>query len=112
MGESRSQTAEKVKEQKPKVTHRVLNIVAEKVKKPHVAEQVHPTAVKEHGSEGSKHQFQQRHRLATNKGSVFGWYDCHQLKKRPQLLLAHRHFKQEHDHIGGDEGVGDERESL
>jgi hypothetical protein len=28
------------------------------------------------------------------------------------LLLAHRHFKQEHDHIGGDEGVSDERESL
>jgi hypothetical protein len=28
------------------------------------------------------------------------------------LLLAHRHFKQEHNHIGGNEGVGDEREPL
>jgi len=28
------------------------------------------------------------------------------------LLLTHRHLKQEHDHIGSDEGVGDEREPL
>ncbi len=102
MGESRCQTAEQVEEQKPKVTHCVLNIVAEKVKEPHVAEKVHPAAVKEHGSEGSEHQFQKRHGLATSEGGVFGRYDRHQLKKRPQLLFAHRHFKQEHDYIGGD----------
>ena len=112
MGESRCQTAEQVKEQKPKVTHRVLNIVAEKVKKPHVTKKVHPTAVKEHGSKGGKHKFQKRHRSATGKGGVFGGYDRNQLKKCPQLLSAHRRFKQEHDRIGSDEDVGDKWEPL
>ena len=48
---ARRDTAKQVKHQEARARHRILNVVAKEPEKPHVADQVHPAAVKEHRRE-------------------------------------------------------------
>ncbi len=54
MGEGCNETAEKIEDEKSKMTHRVLHIIPEDPEIEHIPEYVQPSTVEKHGSKESR----------------------------------------------------------
>lgn len=82
----------------------IFYVVAENKERPHIADQVHPAAVQEHAAK------QGEYFVGTKLLKEKQWNQPKILEKNFQSVVAKRNFKQEYDHVYGDDQICDFRQ--
>ena len=99
--EGRRDAADQIKQQKPERTEIVLDVVAENPEIEHIAENMQPAAMHEHGGEDRLHFCGRAGReLARHKGPC------------ADEVVPLIEFEQKHQHIHDNQQVGDNRHAL
>src|SRR5690606_2240782 len=88
-------TAQQIEQQVADRAHAVLDIIAKQKQPPHVANQVHPTAVQEHAGE----QRPPRSRVVAQAG----WYESVLVDELLQLILGKLQLQEEHQAVDQDD---------
>ena len=96
----RRKAADQIEHQECSVPEPVLDVVAEDPEVEHVAAEVHPAGVHEHRREDRRH-------ICGGVSQEPGWHE----RPLPDERIAAAELDDEEQHVKGDQGVGDDRET-